>query len=78
MTEIDVVKKGSRTWLWVLMIIALALVLWFMFAGGNTRSGSLLEEGRQPHLAAAFAAAQPLITGGTNPAPDGSAPPQQR
>jgi hypothetical protein len=62
MTEIDVVKKGSRTWLWVLMIIALAIVLWFMFAGGNTQSGSLLEEGRQPHLAAAFAA--PAVSAG--------------
>ena len=63
MTEIDVVKKGSRTWLWVLMIVALALVLWFMFAGGNNQSGGLIEEGRQPHLAAAFVAPVVTITG---------------
>lgn len=54
MTEIDVVKKGSRTWLCVLMLIARAVMRWFLFAGGTTQSGSLFEEGGQPHLAAAF------------------------
>ena len=56
MAEIDVVKKGSRAWVWVLMIIALALVLWFLFAGGNSQSGLMQETGGQPHLAAAFVA----------------------
>ena len=56
MTDIDVVKKGSRAWLWVLMFVALALVMWFLFAGGTTQSGGLIEKGRQPHLAAAFVA----------------------
>ena len=56
MADIDVVKKGSRAWVWVLMIIALALVLWFLFAGGSGQSGFMQETGGQPHLAAAFVA----------------------
>ena len=55
MAEIDVVKKGSRAWVWVLMLIALAVLLWFMFAGGTNQSGFMMDEGGQPHLAAAFA-----------------------
>ena len=30
MADIDVVKKGSRAWVWVLMLIVLALILWMM------------------------------------------------
>ena len=54
MADIDVVKKGSRAWLWVLMLIVLALVLWFIMAnaGGQRPQGSI--DGGQPHHAAAL------------------------
>jgi len=30
MAEIDVVKKGSKAWLWILLVlIVIALVVWF-------------------------------------------------
>jgi hypothetical protein len=35
MAEIDVVKKPSRTWLWVVLALVLAVVLWMMFAAGG-------------------------------------------
>ena len=57
MADIDVVKKSSHTWLWIVIAIAIVLALWFMMAGGGTepRAGSLINGG-QP-LAAALAAA---------------------
>jgi hypothetical protein len=43
MADIDVVKKGSRTWIWIVVAIALALILWFVMAGTGAReTGSLL------------------------------------
>jgi hypothetical protein len=54
MADIDVVKKGSRAWVWVVLLIVLALILWFVFGMGTTptTTGQLLDMG-QPHLAAA-------------------------
>lgn len=54
MAEIDIVKKESRTWLWVLLVIAALLILWFLMSAGDTgtqQTGQLFE-GRQPHHAA--------------------------
>ena len=47
MADIDVVKKGSRTWIWIVMLLVLALIVWFLMAGtGPDVSGSLeLQEG---------------------------------
>jgi hypothetical protein len=35
MADIDVVKRGSRTWLWILMIVIVALIAWFMLGGSR-------------------------------------------
>ena len=35
MADIDVVKKGSHTWLWVLLAIVIALILWFVLSGSH-------------------------------------------
>lgn len=53
MADIDVVKKGSRAWVWLVLIVLLALILWFVF-GMNTADTTTgrLETG-QPQLAAA-------------------------
>jgi hypothetical protein len=46
MIDIDVVKKGSRTWLWILMLVMLALIFWFVMTGSNTpQTGSMLDAG---------------------------------
>lgn len=47
MADIDVVKKGSRAWLWVVVLLVLALVVWFMMAGSNTQTGLNLEDAEQ-------------------------------
>jgi hypothetical protein len=53
MADIDVVKKGSRVWLWVLMLVVLALVLWFAMAGSNTpQTGFMFDEGGHVHQVA--------------------------
>jgi hypothetical protein len=59
MAEIDVVKKGSRAWVWVLLVIALALVLWFIVGMGDTPNTTGQLETAQPHGAAASLAASP-------------------
>jgi len=38
MADIDVVKKGSNVWLWVILAIVIALVLWYALAGSGARS----------------------------------------
>lgn len=55
MADIDVVKKESRTWLWVLLVLAALLILWFLMSRGDagTQQIGQLFEGRQPHHAAA-------------------------
>lgn len=58
MADIDVVKKGSRAWVWILMLVVLALILWFVMAGSNTpQTGSMLDAG-----GAVAAAAPPLVS----------------
>jgi hypothetical protein len=38
MADIDVVKKGSHVWLWIILAIVIALVLWYVMAGSGARS----------------------------------------
>lgn len=57
MADIDVVKKGSRTWPWILMLVALALILWFVMTRNNTPpTGRMLDAGGP------FAEAAPLVS----------------
>jgi bacteriorhodopsin len=56
MADIDVVKKSSHTWLWIVIALVVVAALFFMLRGNqrpNTRS--LMNEGGQP-LAAALSA----------------------
>ena len=39
MTEIDVVKKSSRAWLWVLIALVIIAVLFFLVRGGGNDTG---------------------------------------
>jgi len=58
MADIDVVKKGSHTWLWIIIILVILLAVFFLFARNpETRTGLLNEKGGQP-----FAAAPPHVT----------------
>jgi bacteriorhodopsin len=59
MEEIDVVKKGSMAWLWiVLAIAAVALVVWMMMGGNPApQTGLLLGPAFEP------AAVVALVTG---------------
>jgi hypothetical protein len=59
MADIDVVKRGSRAWIWILVAIILAVVLWFMMAGTEPRVGNRLDIGGQPLAAAAASPATP-------------------
>ena len=52
MAEIDVVKKGSKAWVWILLAIAVLLALWFLMAGNNPPRTAYTIEGGQPHAAA--------------------------
>jgi bacteriorhodopsin len=47
MADIDVVKKSSNTWIWVLIaLVVLAAIMWFVMAGSNTpQTGLLIEDG---------------------------------
>ena len=56
MADIDVVKKGSRAWLWVVILIALALVLWFILGNVRGQRTQTSIHGGQPHHAAALVA----------------------
>jgi len=38
MADIDVVKKGSHVWLWIILAIVVALILWYVLAGSGARS----------------------------------------
>ena len=60
MADIDVVKKGSRAWVWILVAILLVLFLWFLFAGMDApQTGSVQEIG--PPLRTAAAAPAPHL-----------------
>jgi bacteriorhodopsin len=44
MANIDVVKKGSRLWLWIMLAVVIVLVLWFVLGSssrGPAQSGSI-------------------------------------
>ena len=48
MEQIDVVKKGSMSWLWIVIAIAaVAMLLWAMMGRNNTHSttGQLFDPG---------------------------------
>ena len=47
MADIDVVKKGSSSWLWIVIaLVVLALILWFVMRGDPApQTGVLLENG---------------------------------
>ncbi len=50
MADIDVVKKGSSLWLWIILAMVIAVALWFMMAGSGTRSnGSGTRLDQQQH-----------------------------
>ena len=53
MADIDVVKKGSRSWIWIVLVVILALVAWLAFRGNRPRTVGQLESGR-PAIAAAL------------------------
>lgn len=58
MQEIDVVKKSSMSWLWILIALAvIAAVLWFVMGGGAStpRTGELLNPTFQMIASAATA-----------------------
>jgi hypothetical protein len=50
MADIDVVKKGSTTWLWIVLVLAaVALVLWFALARNHApQTGFNIDQGVQP------------------------------
>ena len=57
MADIDVVKKGSNLWLWIVLAMVIGLALWFMLAGSGTGangSGTKLHEAAPPASAAAL------------------------
>ena len=50
--QIDIVRKRSRTWIWVLMFVVVVLMLWFIAGSVDERTRGNLQDG-QPHTAAA-------------------------
>jgi len=47
MADIDVVKKGSNTWLWIVLVLAaVALILWFAVARNHApQTGFRIDNG---------------------------------
>ena len=53
MADIDVVKKSSRVWLWVVIALVVALALWFLLGRETTSAvGGQIDNGGRPHAAA--------------------------
>jgi len=55
MADIDVVKKGSRTWLWIVIALAVVLILWWVMSrpANGTRTTQSVPRATQPaHTAA--------------------------
>ena len=53
MADIDVVKKSSNTWLWVVIALVIVIALFFLFGRNtDTRTGFLNQKGGQPLAAA--------------------------
>lgn len=57
MADIDVVKKSSNSWLWILIaLVVLALVLWFVMGRSSVpQTGFQLYPSGSPLVAAATA-----------------------
>jgi lipopolysaccharide export system protein LptC len=54
MADIDVVKKSSNTWLWlILALVVIALVAWFVMGGRRTTQTGLLRMNVVPSSSAA-------------------------
>ena len=54
MQQIDVVKKGSMAWLWIVIALAaIAILLWVMMGGDNptTTTGQIFEGGGRAGVA---------------------------
>lgn len=59
MADIDVVKKGPSSWLWVLVaLVVLAAILWFVMSGDSSPQTGLNRFGGGAHP---FAAADALF-----------------
>lgn len=57
MADIDVVKKGSRVWLWILMLVVLAVILWLVMGGMSADRTSSMEQRGEPRHVAPLASA---------------------
>jgi hypothetical protein len=57
MADIDVVKKGSNTWLWIVLVLAaVALIIWFATARSHApQTGFNLDNGFESTVAAVVA-----------------------
>ena len=55
MADIDVVKKGSSSLLWIVIgLVVLALIVWFMMSGDTApQTGALLEDALRPLVSSA-------------------------
>ena len=58
MADIDVVKKGTSVWIWILLAVVLAVVLWFVLGMNRTETTTGQLHGTQPLAAGALAAWQ--------------------
>ena len=57
MADIDVVKKSSHTWLWIIIALVIVIALFFLFGRNtDTRTGLLDQKAGQPFAAAPPAA----------------------
>jgi hypothetical protein len=52
MADIDVVKKSSHLWLWILLAVVIAVILWYFLSntGGAPAQTGILERFMQPAL----------------------------
>jgi hypothetical protein len=57
MADIDVVKKGSRTWLWILVALAVVLLAWWFLSRSprGPRTAHIAPRGGHPAHASAIA-----------------------
>ena len=53
MADIDVVKKGSHSWLWIIIVLVILMAVFFLFIRNpETGTGFLNQKGGQPFAAA--------------------------
>ena len=53
MADIDVVKKSSHTWLWIMIALVIVAAVFFLLRGNQgSATRSLMHEGGQPLAAA--------------------------